>query len=313
MDHVDRALRRREWLDGHDRSDEQKQQCGFHSGPFDGFWTTDFTIHEGQRLHHSPSASPPLQQVDLAGSELAGCHESPLDEAMTTPDVTIRVLTVDDDALVREAYRAFFQRAADLELVGEARNGNEAVESYATLRPDVVLMDLQMPGCSGIEATARICSKWSGACVVALTTFGTREYIVAALRAGAAGYLLKDTGAQNLLAGVRQAVRGDMPMSSSVRRQLVDSLRSDSPIAPEPVDVGLTARESELVGWLAQGLTNYQIGREMFVSEGSVKQYLAHIGDKLGVKSRTQILVRSIQLHIVDPHVLPRGGTAVVS
>lgn len=231
---------------------------------------------------------------------------------MTTPDTTIRVLAVDDDALVREAYRSFFTKAPDVELVGEARNGDEAVASYATLHPDLVLMDLQMPGCSGVEATGRICAKYSGACVVALTTFSTREYIVAALRAGAAGYLLKDTGAQNLMAGIRQAMRGDMPMSSSVRRQLVDSVRADSPIGPEPVDVGLTPREIELLGWLAQGLTNYQIGREMYVSEGSIKQYLAHVGDKLGVKSRTQILVRSIQLHIVDPHALPRS-TAVTA
>lgn len=228
----------------------------------------------------------------------------------TTPQETTRLLVVDDDALVREAYRAFFGKAPDLALVGEARNGDEAIEAYATLRPDLVLMDLQMPGCSGVEATTRICSRWSDACVVALTTFGTREYIVAALRAGASGYLLKDTGAQNLIAGIRQAVRGDMPMSSSVRRQLVDSVKSDTAIAPEPVDIGLTPRETELLGWLAQGLTNHQIGREMYVSEGSVKQYLAHIGDKMGVNSRAQILVRSIQLHIVDPHVLPRS-TAV--
>lgn len=227
---------------------------------------------------------------------------------MTTPQEATRVLVVDDDALVREAYRSFFRKATDLILVGEARDGGEAIDAYATLRPDVVLMDLQMPRCSGVEATARICSQWTDACIVALTTFGTREYIVAALRAGASGYLLKDTGAQNLLAGIRQALRGDMPMSSSVRRQLVESVKSDVPMNQEPVDIGLTPRETELLGWLAQGLTNYQIGREMFVSEGSVKQYLAHVGDKMGLKSRTQILVKAIQLRIVDPHALPRSS-----
>lgn len=229
---------------------------------------------------------------------------------MTIPHDATRVLIVDDDALVREAYRAFLRKAADLVLAGEARDGNEAVDTYATLRPDIVLMDLQMPTCSGVEATARICSRWSDACIVALTTFGTREYIVAALRAGAAGYLLKDTGAQNLLAGIRQALRGDMPMSSSVRRELVASVKSDASLNLEPVDIGLTPRETELLGWLAQGLTNYQIGREMYVSEGSVKQYLAHVGDKMGLKSRTQILVKAIQLHIVDPHALPRSSEA---
>ena len=129
-----------------------------------------------------------------------------------------RVLVADDDALVREAYRSFLRNSPDFTLVGEARDGEEACSAYASLLPDVVLMDLQTPTCSGIEATARICATWAGACVVALTTFGTREYIVAALRAGASGYLLKDTGAQHLVAGIRQAMRGDMPMSASVRR-----------------------------------------------------------------------------------------------
>lgn len=222
---------------------------------------------------------------------------------MSTPTpAPVRVLVADDDALVREAYRAFFSTQKDFRLVGEARHGAEAVDSYKITRPDIVLMDLQMPGMSGIEATAAICSRRSDACIVALTTFGTRDYIVAALKAGASGYLLKDTGADNLLAGMHQALRGDMPLSSSVRRQLVTSITADDAGTPSPVDVGLTPRETELLQWLTQGMTNHQIARSMYVSEGSVKQYLTHIGDKLGVKSRTQILVRAIQLHLVNPH-----------
>ena len=139
-----------------------------------------------------------------------------------------------------------------------------------------------------------------------MTTFGTSEYVVAALRAGASGYLLKDVGGQALLAGLRQALAGDMPLSSSVRRELVSSVVEERPMAPaEVADVGLTPREHELLGWLAQGLTNHQIGSQMYVSEGSVKQYLLHISRKLGVKSRTGILVRAIQLNVVDPHALP--------
>lgn len=230
---------------------------------------------------------------------------------MTTP-VQTRVLVVDDDALVRDAYRSFFTGRDDFVLVGEARNGAKAVDSYASLRPAQVLMDLQMPGVSGIEGTQRICSRWPGACVVALTTFGTRDYIVAALRAGAAGYLLKDAGADQLISSMHQALCGDMPLSSSIRRQLVTSVTQGRPTSA-PADIGLTRREAELLGWLTQGLTNFQIGRQMYVSEGSVKQYLSHIGDKLGVKSRTQILVKAIQLNIVDPHLMPTLSEPVES
>jgi DNA-binding NarL/FixJ family response regulator len=217
-----------------------------------------------------------------------------------------RILVTDDDPLVREAYRAFFSHSDEFDVCGEARNGAEGVEAYATLLPDVALMDLQMPIVSGIDATRQICDRWPDACVVAMTTFGTSEYVVAALRAGASGYLLKDVGGPALLAGLRQALAGDMPLSSSVRRELVSSVVEERPPAPVDVaDLGLTPRERELLSWLAQGLTNHQIGSQMYVSEGSVKQYLLHISRKLGVKSRTGILVRAIQLNVVDPHALP--------
>jgi DNA-binding NarL/FixJ family response regulator len=217
-----------------------------------------------------------------------------------------RLLVVDDDPMVRDAYRGFFSHQTEFVLCGEARDGAEGVEAYARLRPDVVLMDLQMPGVSGIDATRQICDRWSDACVVAMTTFGTTEYVVAALRAGASGYLLKDVGGVALLDGLRQALAGEMPLSSSVRRELVTSVVKNRMAASAPVaDVGLTKRERELVGWLAQGLTNSQIGAQMYVSEGSVKQYLSHIGVKLGVKSRTGILIRAVQLNVVDPQALP--------
>jgi len=217
-----------------------------------------------------------------------------------------RVLVIDDDPLVREAYQAFFSHQEEFVVCGEARNGAEGVTAYATLLPDLVLMDLQMPVVSGIDATRQICERWPEACVVAMTTFGTSEYVVAALRAGASGYLLKDVGGVALLAALRQALAGDMPLSSSVRRELVTSVVQDGSRAPvDVVEVGLTPRESELLGWLAQGLNNQQIGAQMYVSEGSVKQYLLHIGRKLGVKSRTGILVRAIQVNAVDPHALP--------
>ncbi len=217
-----------------------------------------------------------------------------------------RVLVTDDDPLVREAYRTFFGRQPDFEVCGEARDGAEGVAAYATLLPDLVLMDLQMPSVSGVEAIEQICAQWPDACVVAMTTFGTSEYVVAALRAGASGYLLKDVGGPALLAALRQALAGDMPLSGSVRRELVSSVVEDrrAPLRPG-ADVGLTPREVELLGWLAQGLTNHQIGAQMYVSEGSVKQYLLHVGRKLDVRSRTGILIRAVQLNLVDPHALP--------
>jgi DNA-binding NarL/FixJ family response regulator len=217
-----------------------------------------------------------------------------------------RVLVVDDDPLVREAYRAFFAHQRDFLVCGEARNGAEGVEAYRTERPDVVLMDLQMPVLSGLDATRRICTGWPDACVVAMTTFSTSEYVVAALRAGASGYLLKDVGGPGLLEGLRQALAGEMPLSSAVRRELVSSLvERPAPVPVIATRATVTPRELELLGWLAQGLTNAEIGAQMYVSEGSVKQYLLQVGRKLGVKSRTGILIRSVQLDLVDPHALP--------
>ncbi|MFV0407537.1 MAG: response regulator [Propioniciclava sp.] len=224
----------------------------------------------------------------------------------------------DDDPAVRDAYRRFLtdmdgSAHQEFTLVGEARNGAQAIECYRNLLPDIVLMDLHMPGTSGVEATERITSEWSDACVVALTTFGTRDYIVAALHAGASGYLLKDSGGKHIVAGMRLALRGDMPLSSAVRRQLVSSVTSSDPPPQLPTNIGLTPRERELLSWLTHGLTNNQIARKMYVSEGSVKQYMSHIGTKLRVKSRTQILIRAIQLNIVDPHTLPTTTTGARS
>lgn len=218
----------------------------------------------------------------------------------------LRVLLVDDDPVVRRAYRTFLSTHDDLEVVGEARDGAEAVDAYADQQPDVVLMDLQMPNVSGVEATRRIVRAHPEACIVVLTTFGTQAHVVTALRAGAAGYLVKDASPEELIAAIHQAVNGEMPLSGQVRRELVTSLVS-SGVEPELAQARtrLTKREAELLKLLAQGLTNQQIGVKMHVSEGSVKQYLSHIGDKFGVKSRTGILIRSVQLRVVDPHNLP--------
>ncbi|MEL4356400.1 MULTISPECIES: response regulator transcription factor [unclassified Luteococcus] len=215
-----------------------------------------------------------------------------------------RLMVSDDDELVREAYRSFFANRRDFEIVAEAADGVRAVEAYAATQPDVVLMDLQMPRMNGVQATAEISRQWPDACIVMLTTFGSREHIVPALRAGAAGYLLKDSGPEALVNGINQALAGEMPLAASVRRELVRSLTDDDTGRTDPA-VQLSPRELELLGWLAHGLGNAEIANKMFLSESSVKQQLAGIGQKLGASSRTQILVRAIQLGLTDPRRLP--------
>lgn len=215
-----------------------------------------------------------------------------------------RLMVSDDDELVREAYRSFFANRRDFEIVAETADGAQAVAVYPTAQPDVVLMDLQMPRMNGVQATAEITRLWPDACIVMLTTFGSREHIVPALRAGAAGYLLKDSGPEALINGINQALAGEMPLTASVRRELVRSLTDDDSARTSP-EVQLTTRELELLSWLAHGLGNTEIANRMFLSESSVKQQLAGIGQKLGVSSRTQILVRAIQLGLVDPRRLP--------
>lgn len=217
-------------------------------------------------------------------------------------------MIVDDDAVIRDSLVGFIDRHSVHTVVGQAANGAEAVDLYADVRPDLVLMDLQMPVLDGIGAIARIRELEDQARIVALTTFDSRDHVVAALRAGAAGYLLKDTRPADLLAAIESAMQGDMPLSPAVRRALVTTLVGDGVADPRP-DNPLTPRQSELVRWLAQGLTNAQISQHMYLSEGSVKQYLMQIGDRLGVSSRTQILIRSVQLGIVDPRQALGEGT----
>lgn len=221
-------------------------------------------------------------------------------------DSLSRVLVVDDDAEVREAYRSFFEAQDTFELIGEEADAVHIVAVYEQQRPDVVLMDLQMPRVSGIEAIRELHARWPKACIVAMTTFGTRDYVVAALKAGASGYLLKDVGGAALLVALRQAMQGEMPLSSAVRRALVASILDSEVVKTR--EHKLAPREVELVGWLARGLSNQQIAQQMNLSEGSVKQYVVRVSEKLSVSSRTQIIVRAIQMGIVDPTALPPIG-----
>ncbi len=214
-----------------------------------------------------------------------------------------RILVVDDDVVARGALAAYLGRQPGFAVVGEAGDGGEAVAAYARLRPDVVLMDLNMPVMSGVEAIRRIVADDPEACAIALTTFDASDHVVAALRAGASGYLLKDCLPEELREGVLQALHGEMPLSPQVRRTLVTSVLGDTPKwAPTP-GVALTPRQHELVGWLAQGLTNHEIAQRMHVSQGSVKQYLSQVGTRLNATNRTQILVKAVQGGHLDPRL----------
>lgn len=185
------------------------------------------------------------------------------------PGRILRVAVADDDEMAVETYRVFLARQSWLRLVATAGDGREAVRMYRQEHPDVTLMDLRMPRMSGTEAIAEICSADSSACVIAVTTFATPPYVVPALKAGAAGYLVKDCTGPELLAGIREAMAGDMPLSPQVRMALVASMRDDDAIAGTALR--LTEREHELMNWLAEGLSNRDIGVQMHLSEGSVR------------------------------------------
>lgn len=211
--------------------------------------------------------------------------------------MSIRVAVVDDEPLVREAYRAFLRRRPEFEWVGEASDGDEAVALCVETSPDLVLMDLGMARLSGVDATRELVARWPDLPVVVLTTFAGPEHIVPALQAGAAGYLLKGVSGEGLVTALHQALAGNMPLSAPIRRALVSSMRD---AAPKP-DPGLTPRETELVSLVAEGLTNAQIARRMNISEGTVKQSLSQVTGKLGVRTRTQVVIKAVQLGIVRP------------
>ncbi|ETK33852.1 LuxR family transcriptional regulator [Microbispora sp. ATCC PTA-5024] len=199
----------------------------------------------------------------------------------------IRVLIVDDHPVVREGLRGMLESADGVAVAGEAGSGDEAVARAAALRPDVVLMDLRMPGGDGVSATTRILAGHPDARVIVLTTYENDQDIIRAVEAGAAGYLLKDTSRADLLAAVAAAVRGETVLSPSVATRLVTRLRT-------PPGGSLSRRETEVLALVARGLTNAEIGRELFISETTVKTHLLRIFGKLGVSDRTAAVTTAL-------------------
>jgi DNA-binding NarL/FixJ family response regulator len=203
----------------------------------------------------------------------------------------IRVLVADDHPIVRGGIVALLAAADDLEVIGEASEGHEAVRLAIELEPDVVLMDLRMPGLVGDVATARILAEKPGIRVVILTTYESDASILTAIEAGASGYLLKAAPQEEILAGVRSVARGEVALAPSIAALLVQRVAK-----PRPV---LSPREAEVLALVAKGQSNPSIARELFLSEATVKTHLLHVFEKLEVKDRTRAVTRAMELGIL--------------
>jgi len=218
--------------------------------------------------------------------------------------VTLGVLIADDQALMRAGFRMILEAEPDLEVVGEATTGHEAVAEAGRLRPDVVLMDVRMPEMDGIEATRRLLDGNGDTKVVMLTTFDMDEYVYEALRAGASGFLVKDVPPEQLIAGIRSVASGDALLAPSVTQRLIQEFVRRPPDGirtPSPELSGLTAREVEVLRMMARGLSNGEIASELFVSETTVKTHVAHLLSKLGVRDRVQAVVFAYESGVVAP------------
>jgi DNA-binding NarL/FixJ family response regulator len=219
--------------------------------------------------------------------------------------VTVRVLLVDDQALIRAGFRMILEAEEDIEVVGECGDGAQAIDSVKRLGPDVVLMDIRMPEMDGIEATRRIVGPNGEAPVkvLMLTTFDLDEYVYDALRAGASGFLLKDVPADQLVAGIRLVAQGDALLAPTVTRRLIKEFSSSARRRQEPprgLDE-LTPRELEVFRLLARGMSNAEIAAELIVSETTVKTHVARILMKLEVRDRVQAVVLAYESGVVAP------------
>ncbi|MET0417519.1 MAG: response regulator transcription factor [Actinoplanes sp.] len=218
--------------------------------------------------------------------------------------MTIRVVLVDDQTLVRTGFRLVLEETTDVEVVGEAADGSQALGVVARTRPDVVLMDVRMPGLDGIEATRRIRSGPHSARVIILTTFDLDEYVLAGLRAGASGFLLKDALAADLVSAVRVVATGQSVAAPSVTRRLIAHYLGSVPVmASASGRLGvLTGREREVLTLVARGLSNPEIATALCLSESTVKTHLGRILAKLDLRDRVQAVILGYECGLVDTH-----------
>ena len=214
----------------------------------------------------------------------------------------IRVLLVDDQRLMRDGLRTLIELETDLDVAGEAADGLQAITAYRDLGPDIVLMDVRMPNLNGVEATRRIKADWPEANILILTTFDDDEYIFEALRAGASGYLLKDVSGKELAAAIRTVANGGTLIAPSVARKVVSEFarlkpapKASTASLPDP----LSEREIEILKVVAQGHTNKEIADQLYLAEGTVKNYVTSILQKIGARDRTQAAIRAKELGIL--------------
>jgi len=215
-----------------------------------------------------------------------------------------RVLIADDQALVRVGLRKVLEAEPEVAVVGEARDGEDAVSEARRLRPDIVLMDIRMPVLDGIEATRRIVQALSGTRVLILTTFGLDGYVYEALRAGASGFMLKDASPEELAAAVRIVASGDALLAPAVTRSVIEEFarqRPPAPPAPPAAVAELTPREREVLDLLNRGLSNPEICERLFISEATAKTHVARILQKLGVRDRVQAVIYAYESGLVTP------------
>ncbi|WP_330333160.1 response regulator transcription factor [Streptomyces sp. NBC_00536] len=219
--------------------------------------------------------------------------------------MSIRVVLADDQPLVRTALQMVMTEAPDLEVVGEAGNGAEAVELTASLEPDVVVMDIRMPGMDGIEATRQITAGPSKAQIVVLTTFDDDDYVYAALRAGASGFLVKDMALDEILAAVRVVAAGDGLIAPSVTRRLIREFASlpapGAPSAPRRTVSGITVREREVLSLVGRGLSNAELAEHMVISVHTAKTYVTRLLAKLDARDRVQLVIIAYEAGLVSP------------
>jgi DNA-binding NarL/FixJ family response regulator len=220
--------------------------------------------------------------------------------------MSIRVVIADDQELVRTGFRVIVNAEPDMEVVGEAGDGRATIEAVRKCRPDVVLMDIRMPKLDGIEATRLVAADPRAPRILILTTFDLDEYVYEALRAGASGFLLKDSRANELLHAVRVVAAGDALLAPSITRRLIEDFATRPRATARPAAVAeLTPRELEVLHLIARGLSNTEIARELVVSDATIKSHVARIFSKLDLHDRAQAVVLAYESGLVQP-----GATA---